>query len=32
MKREILANGIVVYRNAIPHLQELINNLKKTTY
>ena len=32
MKREILANGIVVYRNAIPHLQELIKELQNSQY
>ena len=32
MKKDILANKIVVYRNAIPHLEELIEILKKSEY
>jgi hypothetical protein len=32
MKKDILANKIVVYRNAIPHLEELIEILKKSKY
>jgi hypothetical protein len=32
MKKEVLADNIIVYRNAVPNVQELVETLKSCSY